>query len=112
MPIAAPMRDFLECAGIPASIMLMEARSNNTRENALYTKELLTGIPGRRVLVTSDYHMFRAHRAFTKAGLEVLPSPFPDVRKRGSVWNGRWPAFLDLVLETIKIGYYWMKGWI
>ena len=64
------------------------------------------------MLLTSDYHMFRAHRAFKKAGLEVLPKPFPDARKRASEWTGRWPAFLDLVEETLKIGYYYARGWI
>jgi len=28
------------------------------------------------------------------------------------VWTGRWSAFLDLVRETIAIGYYYARGWI
>jgi len=87
-------------------------RSGSTHENALYVTELLAGISGRKVLLTSDYHMFRARRAFKKAGLEVLPRPFPDARKRASGWTGRWPAFLDLVGETMKIGYYYVRGWM
>jgi uncharacterized SAM-binding protein YcdF (DUF218 family) len=110
--IAEVMRDFLECLGVPPSAIQVETRSRSTRENALYVKELLAGVPGRKVLLTSDYHMFRAHRAFRKVGLEVLPRPFPDARKRASGWSGRWPAFLDLVAETIRIGYYYIRGWI
>jgi uncharacterized SAM-binding protein YcdF (DUF218 family) len=110
--IAKPMRDFLECRGVPRTAIEIETESRNTHENALYVAELLADVPGRKVLLTSDYHMFRAHRAFKKAGLEVLPRPFPDARKRASEWTGRWPAFLDLAKETLKIGYYYARGWI
>jgi uncharacterized SAM-binding protein YcdF (DUF218 family) len=110
--IAEPMRAFLECRGVPRSAIAIETRSRSTHENALYVTELLARVPGRKVLLTSDYHMFRAHRAFKKAGLDVLPRPFPDARKRASDWTGRWPAFLDLVVETMKIGYYYVRGWI
>src|SRR5207244_11663701 len=69
--IAAPMRDFLECRGVPRTAIQIETRARSTHENALYVAELLARVPGRKVLLTSDYHMFRAHRAFKKAGLEV-----------------------------------------
>ena len=110
--IAEPMRDFLECRGVPRTAIEIEIQSRSTHESALHVAELLAGVPGRKVLLTSDYHMFRAHRAFKKAGLEVLPRPFPDARKRASQWRGRWPAFLDLIDETLKIGYYYARGWI
>ncbi len=112
IPSVLPMRDFLECQGIPPELIEMETASMSTRENALNTKRLLEGVPGRKVLLTSDYHMFRASRAFKKAGLDVLPRPFPDVRKRATNWTGRWPAFIDLVIETAKIPYYFIRGWI
>lgn len=111
-PVAAAMRDFLVCQGVPREAIRLETRANSTRENALYTKELLSDVPGRKVLLTSDYHMFRAHSAFKKVGLEILPRPYPDVRKRVTRWIGRWPAFLDLVTETAKIVYYFARGWI
>jgi uncharacterized SAM-binding protein YcdF (DUF218 family) len=68
--------------------------------------------PGKKVLLTSDYHMFRAFRAFRKTGLQVEPRPFPDAYKRINKWNLRWPVFLDLCLEASKTGYYRMRGWI
>jgi uncharacterized SAM-binding protein YcdF (DUF218 family) len=110
--VAPLMRDFLACQGVPGEAILVENASSSTRENALYTARLLAGAPGRKVLLTSDYHMFRAHRAFTKAGLEVTPAPFPDVRKRCNFFAARWPALLDLVTETSKTGYYFVRGWI
>jgi hypothetical protein len=42
----------------------------------------------------------------------VLPRPIPDVRKRSMSWNRRWDAFQELVIETAKIGYYYLRGWI
>lgn len=110
--VAQAMRQFIECYGVPHSAIQIEPQSRSTRENALYIKEVLAGTEGRKVLLTSDFHMFRACRTFKKAGLDVLPRPFPDVRKRAMSWRARWPAFLDLVEETIKIGYYWYRGWI
>jgi uncharacterized SAM-binding protein YcdF (DUF218 family) len=110
--IASAMRDFLESHGVPRAAIEVETQSRSTHENALRVAELLAGAQGRKVLLTSDYHMFRAHRAFTKAGLEVLPRPFPDARKRAVGWIGRWTVFLELVQETIKIGYYRARGWV
>ena len=109
---AAPMRDFLEAHGVPRQAIQIETQSMSTHENALRVAELLAHVPGRKVLLTSDYHMYRAYYAFKKAGLEVLPRPFPDARKRAVGWAGRWPVFLDLVLETVKIGYYRVRCWI
>ena len=64
------------------------------------------------MLLTSDFHMYRAQRTFKKAGLDVLPRPFPDVRKRATSLLGRWEAFLDLTYETAKIVGYYVRGWI
>ncbi len=112
VPVASEMRDFLVSVGIPRAAISTEARSTSTRENALYAKQMLNGYSGRKVLLTSDFHMFRAYRAFRKVGLDIMPRPIPDVRKHATSWRGRWPAFLDLAEETIKIGYYYLRGWI
>jgi uncharacterized SAM-binding protein YcdF (DUF218 family) len=106
------MKDFLISGGVPASAIVVEGRSRSTRENALYTKPILTALPGRKVLLTSDYHMFRARLVFRKVGIEVIGRPIPDVRKRAVHLSGRWGAFLDLCVETIKLGGYAVRGWI
>ena len=110
--MAATMRDFLAASGVPREILHVEERSRNTRENALYTAALIHDWPGRKVLLTSDYHMFRARRAFAKAGLVTTPRPIPDALKRFNRYVQRWPCFWTLVLETGKIGYYRARGWI
>ena len=110
--IGEQMREFLIFRGVPASAVLLEAQSSSTRENALYTARLLSGTPGRKVLLTSDYHMFRAYRAFRKAGLEIEPRPFPDAAKRIEGWMYRWDVFLELSTEAAKSIYYYGRGWI
>jgi uncharacterized SAM-binding protein YcdF (DUF218 family) len=90
----------------------MENAASNTLENALYTKRLLAGAPGRRVLVTSDYHTFRARHVFEKVGLDVRCQPFPDVIKSSKNLLGRWDGFLTVTHETMKIAYYKLRGWI
>ena len=110
--IAAPIRDFLVCQGVPAPAIATENRATSTRENALYVRDLLSGAPGRKVLLTSDYHMFRAARCFRKVGMDVAPRPFPDALKRINSWTARWDVFLTLSEETVKIVYYRLHGWI
>ena len=73
---------------------------------------LLDQLAGPKVLLTSDYHMFRAYRAFRKAGIDVQPRPFPDAIKQSMSRMNRWPVFLGLCTETTKIAYYFMRGWI
>ncbi len=109
---ALALRQFVLSQGVPEDVIRVENRSRSTRENALCTAALLRDTPGRKLLLTSEYHMFRASRAFRKAGLDIVTLPSPDVLKRITSWRGRWPAFLDLVLETTKIVYYRTRGWI
>ena len=52
-----------------------------TRENTICARAAAGG-PGRNVLLTSDYRMFRAHRALRKAGLEVCRD---QLHMRGNV---------------------------
>jgi uncharacterized SAM-binding protein YcdF (DUF218 family) len=109
---ALAMREFVVCEGVPRERVVVEDRSVSTRENALFVRELLAHTAGRKVLLTSDYHMFRAYRTFRKAGLDVLPRPFPDAIKRSGSHSQRWPIFIDLCEEAAKTAYYFVRGWI
>ena len=110
--VAVPLRDFMVYAGIPMQDIILEDDSTSTRENALQCAKILAALPGRNVLLTSDFHMFRAIRAFRKAGVEVEPLPIPDAGKRAASTAMRWSVFLDLVSESAKISYYFVWGWI
>jgi uncharacterized SAM-binding protein YcdF (DUF218 family) len=111
-PIAVTMQKLLISYGIPPEAVIVETISTSTRLNAVYTAGIVESLPGRKVLLTSDYHMFRAVRAFRKAGAQVEPRPFPDVLKRANTMRLRWPVFVDLIDETCKIAYYKARGWI
>jgi uncharacterized SAM-binding protein YcdF (DUF218 family) len=65
-----------ERLGIPKSRLIMERRSRNTYENALFTADMVKPKPGERwLLVTSAYHMPRSIGLFRKAGFAVEAYP-------------------------------------
>ncbi len=109
---SAAMKDLLRSLDVPDSSISVENCSTSTRESALALAGMLNTHHNNVVLLTSDYHMYRALAALRKAGLDPVPSPFPDVIKRSYRWNTRWPAFLEVVGESVKIAYYRVRGWI
>ena len=106
------MANFLIAEGVPSQAIVAEWQSQSTRENGINTARLVAGMPGRKVLLTSDFHMYRSIRVFRKLGVDVTPMPVPDVLKSAKHWNARFPAFETLVVETAKIVYYKLRGWI
>lgn len=106
------IRDFLAAEGVPRESMVAEWKSTSTRENGINTAQLVRGMPGKKVLLTSDFHMFRAVRVFRKLGVEVTPDPAPDVMKVSEHWYGRFSGFESMVMETTKIVYYRLRGWV
>lgn len=106
------IRDFLVAEGVPSQAILAEWQSNSTHENGINCARLLQNIPGKKVLLTSDFHMYRAIRVFRKEGIEVIPMAVPDVLKVSQHWEGRVPGFEVMVLETVKIVFYRVHGWI
>lgn len=73
--------------GVPDAAIVGEIGSRNTVENAQAVARLLGG--DRRVLlVTSAYHVPRAVRAFSVAGLSVTPYPCDHrVTERAGIWR-------------------------
>lgn len=104
--------NFMLANGVPRSVLVAEWRSNSTRENALNVARLLEGEPGRRVLVTSDFHMYRSLRVFRKVGIDAAPMAVPDVLHGAEHWPGRFAACWTMILESAKIVYYWLRGWM
>lgn len=65
-----------ESLGIAKSRLIMERRSRNTQENALFAKASADPKPGERwLLVTSAFHMPRSVGLFRAAGFAVEPYP-------------------------------------
>jgi uncharacterized SAM-binding protein YcdF (DUF218 family) len=104
--------NFLIVNGVPREAMVAEWRSTSTRENGVESARLLRDMPGKKVLLTSDFHMYRAIGVFRKLGVEVTPMPVPDVLKSTEHWDGRFRAFETMMIETAKIVYYRIHGWI
>jgi uncharacterized SAM-binding protein YcdF (DUF218 family) len=67
------MRDLAHDAGVPETVLRLEAESRNTFENAANTARLLREIDKTRIVLVSDRaHLPRAARMFRRAGLEVV----------------------------------------
>jgi uncharacterized SAM-binding protein YcdF (DUF218 family) len=109
---AESIRDFLICHAIPGAIIQIENLSTSTHQNATFTIDLLKRLPGRKVLLTSDYHMYRALAVYRRLGIELEPYPIPDAIKHSGFWWNRWSVFLRLVVETGKIVGYRVRGWM
>ena len=98
--------------------LILERRSRNTWQNAVYTKALVDPKPGERwLLVTSAAHMPRAMGVFRKAGFRVEPWPV-DYRTAGA-WDLLRPfdtpaeglRRLDQVTrEWVGLMAYWLTG--
>ena len=76
IPEAEAAERFLAAMGVPSGRTTFEARSRNTSENAMLTRDLVSPKPGERwLLVTSAFHMPRAMGAFRHAGFDVIAWP-------------------------------------
>lgn len=114
---AEVMRRQATALGVPPSRMLLVSQSTSTREDALYTCELMLqkGLKSA-ILVTSSYHQRRASLAFARAlqGSEVSVINYPA---RDGLWqpDGWWKSESTLrltVIELAKLAYYKLYGYI
>lgn len=72
---ADDLTTLLRLAGVPNSAITREGKSRNTRENALFTKQLLAPGQDTLILVTSAFHQRRALGCFAKVGLHPIGFP-------------------------------------
>jgi len=115
-------KSYLLSIGIPASDIIVEPTSRNTRENALFTANLLKELHLSRqsiLLISSANHLPRAHKCFTAVGLSVTPfavdvTPKPIAFQLENIipqidalnnWKG-------LIKEWVGYFVYWMRGWV
>jgi len=106
--------------GVPATAVVLEEDSRNTRENAVFAIPLIEKQAcGRPLLVTSAAHMKRAVASFAKLGMAVFPVSV-DVR----VFNKPKLTLLDFLptaralkrttealREWMGQGVYVLRGW-
>jgi uncharacterized SAM-binding protein YcdF (DUF218 family) len=109
---ARTIQPLLAAMGVPRDAITVENASRTTRENVLALKPILDRLEGRKVLVTSDYHSYRASRCFAKVGIAVQTRPAPDLGRQAASLAGRWSGLWVVVKEVAKIGWYRWRGWI
>lgn len=114
------LREQLMAWGVPKDAIFLEGSSRNTRENALYSKNLIDSIRCESsLLVTSAAHMPRALAAFQSVRANVIPVS-TDVRAS----DRRVPSAADFIpnagalamtseaiREWIGRWVYQLQGW-
>jgi uncharacterized SAM-binding protein YcdF (DUF218 family) len=85
------MADAIAHLGVPASALLLEQHSRNTRDNAVFTARLARQHGVHRILlVTSSLHMPRASLLFRDEGVRVIPVSVPEPTSLRLGWVRRW----------------------
>lgn len=116
---AESMRDLLIRLGVPATRILLEQRSHNTREEALDVPPILRahGID-RFALVTSPIHMRRALGAFRATGTHPIPAIAAPRFSLDDEWWAIVPSKQGMQLgeavahEYLGWVYYLARGWL
>jgi uncharacterized SAM-binding protein YcdF (DUF218 family) len=117
---AEAMRDCLVSMQVPKERIILEQKSRNTRENAMYALEVLQRHSLKHAaLITSARHMNRAVSCFRVVGLDVAPLPCSHRLKVVSPARLRnWvPSALALgaangaIQEWLGIAWYKLRGW-
>ncbi len=96
-------RELLEAEGVPADAILLEETSRSTEENALESRRLLAERGWRTAVIVSDqYHMYRAEHIFSDTGLTVYAS--------GAALSPPPGEYLVFMLrELVAINWYGIK---
>lgn len=69
---ALAIKEGLMALGIPSQRILLEEASTNTVQNLTYSKELIDKEEALVVIITSDFHIFRAKQLASHLGYENL----------------------------------------
>lgn len=116
-PEADYIYPLLESFGVPRDRVMLETRSRNTVENAVFTKQLANPKPSERwLLVTSAQHMPRAVGCFREAGFPVEAYPvgwrtIKSIDFRADRTVGDALRRLDMAAyEWIGLVAYWLTG--
>jgi uncharacterized SAM-binding protein YcdF (DUF218 family) len=112
-PFAHTMAEVLAAEDVPSEQILLEVKSVNTWENALYTAELLRAKGLRRIILVVDADsMLRAELCFRKQGLEVIAAPIRH-RSVSFTLSGLTPSWRALRRNEVMlhevIGLVWYK---
>lgn len=109
---------FLHDQGLEPERLMIESKSRNTYENAVFAKKLAAPLAAERwLLITSAFHMPRTVGAFRKAGWRVIPYPV-DHKTSDRYWAKWHLNFARYISEAnfafrewVGLVYYYMMGW-
>lgn len=113
--MAETMAKFLVQNGVNPRSILTERSAQTTYQNAAFTKRILDvqysgkALPAV-VILTSDYHAWRALRTFKHCGFTAQAIPIPDVIKRSSQRSFRLTGTVTVLSEWLKDIYYIASG--
>lgn len=110
---ADAVRTYVDALGLSERVQF-EDQARNTFENAIYSAEVLGGVPkGPWILVTSAFHMPRSVGIFRKQGWNLIPYPvdYYSLTSNGVRLDpGLWRNLRDLQTafrEWIGLGVYY-----
>jgi uncharacterized SAM-binding protein YcdF (DUF218 family) len=126
---SADMAKLVMAMGVPASAILQDPTSLNTRENAVNVKKIMQDKGIRKILlVTSALHMPRSMAIFKKLGVEAIAAPTdflvsnqelqePQATSLGTLLNlfpdaGNLERFTNALKEYCGLAIYNLRGWI
>ncbi|MEM8527368.1 MAG: YdcF family protein [Bacteroidota bacterium] len=107
--------------GVPDSAILLEPDARNTRENALFTQDLLDKIEhGDNLLITSAFHMKRAKACYDKVGISYTPYAVDHRSKRSPKSlkyylvpdSGSFSTWKMIIKEWIGFVVYRIAGYV
>lgn len=106
--------------GIKEQDIILESRSRNTYENAVYTKQIIDSmhLPVPFVLVTSAQHMKRSISVFNKAGFQCIsyPCDYKTIPQEWTIENSLVPKirllndWSFLIKEVMGLYVYRLTG--
>ncbi len=118
---ATYVKDFYRQIGFDADQIVFEDQSRNTRENAMFSKELMAPKPGETwLLITSAFHMPRAVGCFRAVGWPVIayPTDYTTTGRNGWEWSDLrfspgtgLSGLRTIVHETVGLISYRLLGW-
>jgi len=99
----------LGALGVSADRLILEDKSRNTYENAVFSRRLVDPKLGETwLLITSAFHMPRAKALFDKAGFATIPWPV-DYRTSGKEGVG---FFRDNPVDSIQATTMAVREWV
>jgi uncharacterized SAM-binding protein YcdF (DUF218 family) len=106
------VKQYLILSGVNPADIIQEAKSRNTRENALFSAKILREQfrTDRCVVITSAFHLRRSVACFKKAGIEVLPHSAQYLQEDLVVWFDQFfPS--EQALESFYTIWHEMVGY-